>query len=139
MLAQLVLITGIALVPEARAPREQCLRALSALVAGSVPQTANFTPIKCPPLRPAAAFRYDRMQGSSRLSRSIAQDETVPLFPEFDLNVARPGQKLRMIILMGAVRIERQVEALQTARPGQKLFVQGSDGQVLSARYEDWP
>jgi flagella basal body P-ring formation protein FlgA len=137
--AQLVLVTGIALVAGAPAPQDQCLRALSSLTAGSVPQAANFVPVKCPPLRPAATFHYDRMQGSSRLSRSVAQDETVPLFPEFDLNLAQPGQKLRMIILLGAVRIERQVEALQTARPGQKLFVRSSDGQVLSARYEDRP
>jgi hypothetical protein len=137
--AQLILVTGIALVAGAPAPQEQCLRALSAFTAGSVPQAANFAPVKCPPVRPAAAFRYDRMQGSSRLSRSIVQDETVPPFPEFDLNLAQPGQKLRMIILLGAVRIERQVEALQTARPGQKLFVRSSDGQVLSARYEDRP
>ena len=139
MFVQLVLITGVALIPGAPAPQGQCLRALSPLLADSVPRAADFAPAQCPHLRPEAAFRYDRMQGSSRLSRPIAQDEIVPFFPEFSLNLAQPGQKLRLVIRSGAVRIERQVEVLQTARPGQKLFVRSSDGQVLSVRYEDRP
>lgn len=49
----------------------------------------------------------------------------------------RPGQKLHVVTELGTVRVERDVEALQTARPGQRLFVRSADGQVFSIRYEE--
>jgi len=94
---------------------------------------------ECPSRGPAAAFRHDGIQGSSRLSRPIAQNEIVPLYPEFGIKMVQPGDMLHMVILSGAARIERQVEAMQAARPGQKLFVRSSDGLVLSVRYEGQP
>jgi hypothetical protein len=137
--AQFVLLVGVALMPGTLAQQGQCVRALSALAVDSVPLSENFAVVDCPPIKPAAAFRHDSMQGSSRLSRPVAQNEIVPLFPEFGLKLVQPGQMLRLTILSGAARIERQVEVLQVARPGQKLFVRSSDGQVLSVRYKDQP
>ena len=51
--------------------------------------------------------------------------------------MVHPGEMLSLIVATGAVRIERRVEAMQPARPGQRLFVKSADGQVLSVRYEE--
>ena len=141
MLAIVALMTGLALVPDgpAQALSGDCLRALSALPAGSVPLSAEFAVTDCPRHPPAAAFRHDSMQGSSRLLRPITQNEIVPRFPEFGRKLVQPGQVLRLTVLSGAVRVESSVEAMQAAQPGQKLFVRTRTGQVFSARYEDGP
>jgi flagella basal body P-ring formation protein FlgA len=135
-----LLLLGIALIPGAGQSQGHCLKALAALPEGSIPVSEKFRRVDCPSSEaPAAAFRYDRVQGSSHLSRSILEGEVVPIFPEFEMRLVQPGQTLLMVISTGAARIERKVEALQTARPGQKLFVRSADGQILSARYEIAP
>lgn len=139
MIAGLILLAGLGLVPGGLAPQGHCLKAQSALAADSVPLAANFVMVECPRREPAPAFRHDSALGSSRLSRAIAPNEIVPLFPEFGQKLVQPGQVLRIVIFAGAVRIEREVEALQAARPGHRLFVRSNDGQVLSVRYEAQP
>jgi hypothetical protein len=140
MIYGLILLAGVALVPGADRPQGHCLKALTALPAGAIPVSGNFQRVDCPsPKGVAAAFRYDRVQGSSQLSRSIAEGEVVPVFPEFEMSLVHPGQALTMVVLVGANRIERRVEALQAARPGQRLFVRSADGQILSVRYEPAP
>jgi hypothetical protein len=66
----------------------------------------------------------------------IAQSEIVPRFPEYGIDQVCPGEKLAIVSVSGPVRITREVTAKQAARPGQRLFVETSDGQVFSARYE---
>ena len=46
-----------------------------------------------------------------------------------------PGDRVSLSTAAGAVRIERQVEALQAARPGQRLFVRDVDGRSFSVLY----
>ena len=141
MIGALVLMAGFGLMSaeSSQGLPEHCLKALSALAAGSVPIVANFAAVECPNKAPMPTFHYDKAAGASRLSRSVAQDEVVPLFPEFGQKLVQPGQMLRIVVFSGAVRVEREVETLQTARPGQRLFVRSSDGQVLSVRYEGRP
>lgn len=140
MIADIILLAGLNLAPAAsvQTPQGHCLKALLALAADSVPMAADFVAADCPG-KPAAAFRYDSAARSSRLLRPVAQNEIVPWFPEFGQKMVQPGQVLNIVIHAGAARIERKVEALQTARPGQKLFVRSSDGQMHSVRYEEQP
>jgi flagella basal body P-ring formation protein FlgA len=49
----------------------------------------------------------------------------------------KPGDRLFLIVRIGDVRIERDVEAVQPARPGQRLFVRTREGQLISVRLED--
>lgn len=48
----------------------------------------------------------------------------------------RPGDALILAVFAGPVRVEREVTALQPARPGHRLFVRDRQGQVFTARYE---
>ena len=74
MAAIVALIAGLALAPTGPAPTLQgdCLRALSALPAGSVPLTADFEAVDCPRHQPATAFRHDAMQSAISIRRFAA-------------------------------------------------------------------
>lgn len=116
-----------------------CLRAKVALVKDSVPDSANFEPAPCDAKNIARVWRHDRSSDSTRVAQDISAGEIVPSFPEFGGEVVRPGQMLQLVVTVGNVRVAREVEAMQTARPGQRLFVKSRDGQILSVSYEVSP
>jgi len=133
--ASAVLVT--ALLAATQAAPQDCLRALVPAEAGSVPRADAFERVACPDGKLDNPYRYDAALGIARLARPLAQGEIVRASPEFDTAMVRPGDTLELVSAAGAVRIERDVEALQAARPGQRLFVRAGDGEVLSVRYED--
>jgi flagella basal body P-ring formation protein FlgA len=97
----------------------------------------GFERVACPDGKLDNPYRYDAALGIARLARPVAQGEIVRAAPEFGASMIRPGDVLELVSAAGSVRIERDVEALQAARPGQRLFVRAHDGQVISVRYED--
>jgi hypothetical protein len=115
----------------------QCLRALSPLSESSIPLSSAFDLVVCPAGKAARPFHYDTAQRVTRLTRPISVGDIVAMFPEFGTKMVRPGDVLELLGASGAVRIERDVEALQGASPGQRLFVKSGDGEILSVRYED--
>ncbi len=115
----------------------QCLRAVVAVQVDSVPRSDEFVPTGCERGQGGAVYRYDRSSGITRLARAIAAGETVPRFPEFGIDMVRPGQILYLLVVSGPVTIERKVQALQAARPGQRVFVETGDGEIVSARYQE--
>jgi hypothetical protein len=115
----------------------RCLTALVAMAEGSVPESSGFTPAPCPAARLSATFHRDNSSGVTRLSRAVAPGDIVPAYPEYGVDMIFPGQTLHLIVVSGATRVERQVEALQPARPGQRLFVRGSEGEIFSVRYRE--
>jgi hypothetical protein len=114
-----------------------CLRVVAPLSQDSIPRSDAFERAGCEGAQPSRAFRYDRSRGVSQLTRSLAAGDVVAPFPEYGEDVALPGQMLNLVVAIGNVRVERQVEALQEARPGERLFVRSRDGQILSVRYEE--
>ena len=114
-----------------------CLQALAPLAQGAIPRSEQFAIVACPPARADAAFHDDSASHATTLARAIAPGEIVAAYPEYGVDMIHPGQSLRLVVVAGAARIERQVEALQPARPGQRLFVKGADGEILSVRYEE--
>jgi len=115
---------------------KRCLRALLTLSPNEVPSPKSFERTECPSGGVSAAFRYDRVHGTSRTSRAVSEGEIVRAFPEFGTDLVLPGDVLHLVIVSGFVRIERQVEAMQSARSGQRLFVKGQNGEILSVLYK---
>jgi hypothetical protein len=113
-----------------------CLRVRIAIAPDSVPDAVDFEPAACAAYRAAPAYRYDSAAHITRAARVLMPGELVGAYPEFGADIVRPGQILKLIAQSGAVRIVREVQAIQLARPGERLFVKSSDGQVFSARYE---
>lgn len=113
-----------------------CLRALEPLAEDQVPTSAEFAPADCVGTEGTRAYWYDRSRHTTRLVRQLEKGEIVAAFPEYGKDIVVPGQTLALVSSVGVVRVERQVEALEEARPGQRLFVRSTDGDVLSVRYE---
>jgi flagella basal body P-ring formation protein FlgA len=113
-----------------------CLTTLTPLVAGALADDAAFQKTRCTADAVALAFRYDPATGAVHLARALDIGAVVPEFPGYGTAMVRPGQVLRLVVQVGSVRIDRDVEALQAAHPGQRLFVRAHDGTVLSVRFE---
>lgn len=112
-----------------------CLRARTALSSGATPRLTDFDPAPCNDVGDAA-FRFDRDHHVPRAARDIRVGETVRPWADASGDRIQPGDALTFRVDAGPVRIVRQVIALQAARPGQRLFVKDSDGQIFSAPYE---
>jgi hypothetical protein len=115
----------------------RCLQARGLLAAGAIPLSEQFAPVECPAAPARDAFHYDRASGITTLARPLGAGDIVPSYPEYGVAMVHPGEMLKLVVAVGPVRIERNVEAMQPARPGQRLFVKSADGQVLSVRYEE--
>jgi hypothetical protein len=131
-----IIVSGVLLRSHAEAETNRCLEARKPLDARSIPQSDAFVQVQCPSGARPMTFHYDGIQGVTRLTRDVQPGEVVPYYPAFGLALVIPGQKLVLTVVAGSARIERQVEAIQVARPGQRLFVKASDGQILTVQYE---
>ncbi len=132
--AALVALSTLA-AQSAEADVPACLRVLAPLAVDAIAATDAFTPADCAG-EMRAPFHFDRAGGVTRLARALAPGDIVPRYPEYGIAMVRPGQVLKLVVAVGAVRIERDVEAMQPARPGQHLFVKSQDGQIISVLYE---
>lgn len=121
---------------QAAADQPRCLSARVPLAAGAVAVPEDFAPADCAIGSHVQPFHYDRASGVTRTARMIAAGEIVPRYPDFGVAMVYPGQVLKLVVTIGAVRIERDMVALQPARSGQRLFVRSANGDVLSIRYE---
>jgi flagella basal body P-ring formation protein FlgA len=119
----------------AKTPGE-CLRVRVPIAANVFPDAASFESVACAATQVVPAFDHDATAQITRTARILLPGEIVPLYPEFGADIIRPGETLQLVARSGAVRIVRQVQALQSARSGERLFVKSNDGQIFSARYE---
>lgn len=112
-----------------------CLRVVEPVGAGEFPKSEAFVEAECPAGSIDHAFAYDRMKRVTHAARKLAPGEIVLSYPEFGRQMVRPGERLVLVVVSGPVRIEQTVEALQSAKPGSRLFVKRADGEVISTEY----
>jgi len=112
-----------------------CLRAERDVPPGEALDRAAFAPADCTDAATRAG-RLDRARGEVRANRPIAAGEIVRAWLGSEADRVRSGDILSLNVEIGGVRIEREVEALQGASAGARLFVRAKDGQIFSARYE---
>ena len=115
-----------------QAEAESCVRAAGPIPSGSVPAGEALQRHACPEEPLPAAFRYDPNESVVRAVRSLAEGEVAPAPPPFAVARVEPGRKLRLQARIGAVVVEREVEAVQ-ATAGENLFVRAADGAVFAA------
>lgn len=129
-----LLIASLLIAPPAQ-DVPACMRATRALIAGAVPAVGDLVAVDCVDVKPPSVVRYDADMRIVRLTRPVHADEIIAAIPVSMTAAVSPGEKLFVVIRVGPVMLQRQVEALQPANPGQKLFVRTADGQVMSALY----
>ena len=115
-----------------------CARLERPVAAGAVPAEQDLTPAACG-AEPSLdhTLRYDTRIGMVRAARDLKAGETVISPPAFALAQVTAGQRLHVRAQVGSVTVQRDVEAVRTARAGPRLFVRTADGAVFSARSAD--
>jgi len=122
----------------AAAATTACARLERPVAAGAVPGEQDLVPTACgAEPAPAHTLRYDTRLGMVRAARDLKAGETVISPPTFALAQVTAGQRLHVRAQVGSVTIQRDVEAVRTARAGPRLFVRTADGAVFSARSAD--
>jgi len=111
------------------------MRATHSLAAGQVPAAGDLVVAECGDSKPNSVVRYDADLRAVRFTRPVQADEIIAAIPRDLMTVIIPGQKIYVSVRVGPVVVQREVEALQPANPGQSLFVRTVDGQVMSATY----
>ena len=128
------LIVAMAFAAVDASAADHCMRVTHALSAGAVPSAGDFITADCKG-QVVSAVRYDRAMGAVRLAHDLQPGDVVAEIPPSMMAGIGPGEKLYVTVRVGPVLVQREVEALQPANPGQKLFVRAADGQVISVLY----
>lgn len=115
------------------APGELCMMVLNPIAAGGAPRAKDLQSAPCGEIRPARAFSFDRTARVARAVRALRPGETVAAIPPSSLAAVRPGDAYVVTARSGPVVVQRDVVAVQAARPGQPMFVKGADGEVFAA------
>lgn len=113
------------------APETSCTALKHSMPAGAVARADDFIDTNCPD-RVEPAFHYDAEVGAARATRPLSSGDVVRAVPAHALATVRPGDRLYVAADVGVVRIVREVVALQPGRPGRKLFVRASSGEVFA-------
>lgn len=114
-------------------PGEPCMVVLSPIAAGVAPRAEDLQSAPCGEVRPARAFSFDRTARVARALRALHPGETVAAIAPSSLTAVRPGDAYVVTARSGPVVVQRQVVAVQPAKPGQSMFVKGADGEVFAA------
>lgn len=113
-----------------------CVTATKPLAAGEIVLAGDFASTGVCAARPALA--YDPRRGLTRASRALAAGDAIPA-PIAPLPVVAPGQSTMLNIVVGPVRVQREVRVLQAGRPGGQVFVDAQDGPAFAVKIETRP
>ena len=106
------------------------------IAAGAFVRAGDFVGASCTTAGPPA-LRYEPQLRATRTLRAIAAHECISSNIVATLPAIAPGQRVTAITGAGAVTVERTVEALEAAGPGQRLLVRAADAAPYSVRFEE--
>jgi flagella basal body P-ring formation protein FlgA len=113
-------------------PRAACAELARPLAAGAALSDADLAPVACRD-EAASGLRFDRLDRVARAERDLAAGTYLGRISAPPAVAVDKGDKLTLIAAAGPVRVSREVVALQAGRPGGRLFVRDSEGNVTSA------
>ncbi len=122
-----------ALGPEIMKP---CLRVTRAINPGTPAAMRYFEAQPCPDPPVQRAFRYDGTRRTVMTTRALVAGEVVRSFAGVEEGGIIPGDQVKLRAGAGPIVVERPVEVLQSARPGERLFVRTADGAVLAISFQ---
>lgn len=110
-----------------------CYRAQADIAPGAIIRAADVCETQCAEEPVSGALSYDRWLQAPIARDAIFGGEYLgSLRPAADDLIA-PGGHLVFRTGAGPVVIEREVDALQAGRPGDRIFARTSDGEVVTA------
>jgi hypothetical protein len=109
-----------------------CLSPVREVPAGAVAREDDFQAVSCGSRRPVRAFNFDRSSQTARTSRAIAPSEVVLRYAGFGEGGVAFGDRVTLLVVSGPFRIERSVEAAQSAHGRNRVFVRTGEGEVFA-------
>jgi hypothetical protein len=109
-----------------------CAELARPLAAGAPLSAADLVAADCRESAPSAV-RFDRLDRVARAERDLAAGTYLGRISAAPAVAVDKGAKLTLVATAGPVRVSREVVALQAGRPGGKVFVRDSEGNVTSA------
>jgi len=134
-------VADLSVLPKALRPRAAAL-AVASLPAGRQTLPVGLLRARARGLMPVLGCWLPRDSGAATIrlrvapAPSAAAPAATAALPWRQPAAVRRGDHLRLATTAGPVRVERDVEALQAARNGQRLFVRAADGKTLSVVYQ---
>lgn len=110
-----------------------CIRLLKPIGLGDAPIAGELEPADCGQTTARRAFGYDVSNHVARAVRPLTAGEIVGALPESSVASVRAGDAYTLTARAGPVVVHRRVVAVQSARPGEEMFVAGDDGEVFAA------
>ncbi|AHE55657.1 hypothetical protein NX02_19990 [Sphingomonas sanxanigenens DSM 19645 = NX02] len=111
-------------------PTDRCVEVVRSLAGGGFPVEADLAPTTCPAVI-ERAFWFDATSGVVRAQRDIAAHEVVAAPPRDMLALHRPGDPITVEVLIGPVRVQRDVLVVRPTRATQPLLVRSHDGSTF--------
>jgi hypothetical protein len=107
----------------------RCFNAGHALIADQIVTRADLVPAPCAPRPSETLLYFERTHNILRAATDIAPGTHIgrALVPAHAYDT---GDKLSLVIAIGAVRIERDVWALQPSSNGDNIFVEDENGLI---------
>jgi hypothetical protein len=115
----------------------RCLELSQSVVRGAALTLEDVASSPCDPHRDAAAIRFDRGSAAVRAGGDLAEGSYLGRVELPAERGVEAGDRLTLTSVVGPVRIDRDVVALQSGRRGRGLFVRDSDGQAIAAPLAD--
>lgn len=128
-------VAGVTLISEGTLPArsdEGCLTLALPVVAGTALAERHVATSACG-LPPSGALRFDRRDGLVRAAKDLPVGMPLGHIAVASDDLVERGTEMTLSARAGPVVVARRVTALQAAHPGQRLFVAGADGTIVSA------
>lgn len=114
-------------------PKAACAELARPLAAGAALSDRDLVSVACDDRAEAAGLRFDRLDRVARADRDLPAGTYLGRVSTPPAVAVDKGDKLILVATAGPVRVTREVVALQAGRPGGRLFVRDSEGNVTSA------
>jgi len=109
-----------------------CLRVLAPSVRGAFPKDTDFAAAPCAKVVDHA-LAYDPHVGVVRAVHDLGLGDIVSGVDRSTLSRLSPGQPVYLETMVGPVKIQRLVRAIQPEKPGRGFFAIAQDGTVVAA------
>lgn len=129
MLAVMAMLSAAA---AAGAPTDGCLRVMRPVRERAVLTSGDVEVTACEAPSDPVGLAFDRGGRSWVAARDLEAGERLARPAAFDPPAIRAGERVRVQARVGAVVLQREAEALQTARRGRALFVRTADGETFT-------
>jgi flagella basal body P-ring formation protein FlgA len=111
-----------------------CVELARPLATGAVLSDRDVVAVPCDEKAAPAPLQFDRRERVVRVEGDLAAGAYLGRVSLPSTVAVDKGAKLTLISTSGPVRITREVVALQVGRPGGKIFVKDSEGNVTSVQ-----